>query len=84
MFDKRFDASHTFDTNICTEVVIIYVLLQVTEQSALIPFHHVIATVNVTVKDISEEAVDKSGSIRFLNITAERFITPEIDVSTKD
>lgn len=36
---------------------------------------------NVTIKVIPEEAVDKSGSIRFVNITAEEFITPESDVS---
>jgi hypothetical protein len=46
-----------------------------------VPFHWVEATVNVTVKEIPEEAVDKSGSIRFVNITAEEFIVPEADVS---
>lgn len=47
------------------------------------PFHWVEATVNVTIKEIPEEAVDKSGSIRFVNVTAEDFIIPEEDVSTE-
>lgn len=56
--------------------------LQVTEENEpLVPFHWVEATVNVTIKEIPEEAVDKSGSIRFVNITAEEFIVPEPDVS---
>lgn len=55
-----------------------------TEQSSNVPFHSVIATVNVTVKDIPEIAVDNSGSMRFLNITPEKFIIPESDVSTED
>jgi len=39
--------------------------------------HHTVdAVVNVTVREIPEEAVDKSGSIRFVGITAEEFITP--------
>lgn len=59
-------------------------LLQVTEENEpLVPFHWVEATVNVTIKEIPEEAVDKSGSIRFVNITAEEFIVPEADVSLK-
>jgi len=49
----------------------------VTEEAQLIPRHTVEATVNVTVKEIPEEAVDKSGSIRFAGITAEEFITPD-------
>ncbi|XP_014282551.1 DE-cadherin isoform X2 [Halyomorpha halys] len=36
--------------------------------------HSVTATVNVTVKEIPEEAVDKSGSVRLVGITAEEFI----------
>lgn len=56
--------------------------MQVTEQNEpMIPFHWVEAIVNVNVKEIPEEAVDKSGSIRFINITAEDFIRPEQDVS---
>lgn len=46
----------------------------VTEQSNLIPKHSVSADVTVTVKEIPEEAVDKSGSIRFINVTGEDFI----------
>lgn len=58
------------------------IILQVTEKhEPRIPYHWVEATVNVTVKEIPEEAVDKSGSIRFVNITAEEFIIPEKDVS---
>ncbi|GBO99509.1 DE-cadherin [Eumeta japonica] len=53
------------------------------ENEPLIPFHWVEATVNVTIKEIPEEAVDKSGSIRFVNITAEEFITPEYDGTSK-
>lgn len=51
------------------------------ENEPLVPFHWVEATVNVTIKEIPEEAVDKSGSIRFVNVTAEEFIIPEADVS---
>nr|UZM07822.1 cadherin 3 [Geocoris pallidipennis] len=47
------------------------------EKSHLINLHNVTATVNVTVKEIPEEAVDKSGSIRFGGVTAEEFI--EVD-----
>lgn len=36
--------------------------------------HDVEAFVDVTVKEIPEEAVDKSGSIRFTDITAEKFV----------
>lgn len=54
-----------------------------TEQSINVPLHSVIATVNVTVKDIPEVAVDNSGSIRFVNVTPESFIIPESDVSTE-
>ncbi|XP_063231568.1 DE-cadherin [Bacillus rossius redtenbacheri] len=48
----------------------------VTESAQLVPHHSVDAIVNVTVKVIPEEAVDKSGSIRFAGITAEEFIAP--------
>lgn len=50
------------------------------ENEPIVPFHWVEATVNVTVKHIPEEAVDKSGSIRFVNITAAEFIVAERDV----
>jgi hypothetical protein len=50
--------------------------VQVTEEAPGIKRHSVDATVNVTVKDISEEAVDKSGSVRLLGLTAEEFIQP--------
>ncbi|CAO1327367.1 unnamed protein product [Diamesa tonsa] len=46
----------------------------VTEESGYITRHEVYAVVNVTVRYIPEEAVDKSGSIRFYGITAEEFI----------
>ncbi|XP_063374480.1 DE-cadherin [Cydia amplana] len=56
----------------------------VTEQNEpIVPFHWVEATVNVTIKEIPEEAVDKSGSIRFINVTAEEFIVDEGDGSSK-
>ncbi|XP_026497557.1 DE-cadherin isoform X4 [Vanessa tameamea] len=62
-----------------------YVLrFNVTEENEpLVPFHWVEATVNVTIKEIPEEAVDKSGSIRFVNVTAEEFIIPEADGTSK-
>ncbi|XP_021942527.1 DE-cadherin isoform X2 [Zootermopsis nevadensis] len=49
----------------------------VTEEAPLIPRHSVDATVNVTVKEIPEEAVDKSGSVRMVGVTAEEFIKPQ-------
>lgn len=42
----------------------------------MISHHSVEAVVNVTVKEIPEEAVDKSGSIRFVGVTAEDFVSP--------
>lgn len=45
-----------------------------TEESLLIERHSVDASVTITVKEIPEEAVDKSGSVRLLGITAEQFI----------
>lgn len=48
----------------------------VTEESKNIKRHSVMAEVIVTVKEIPEEAVDKSGSIRFYGITAEEFVEP--------
>uniref|UniRef100_A0A182XLI7 DE-cadherin n=1 Tax=Anopheles quadriannulatus TaxID=34691 RepID=A0A182XLI7_ANOQN len=47
----------------------------VIEQSSHFPRHNVTAKVTVTVKEIPEEAVDKSGSIRFHNVTAEEFVS---------
>jgi hypothetical protein len=49
---------------------------EITEQGAKIPKHTVNSTVVVTVKEIPEEAVDKSGSVRLAGISAEEFITP--------
>lgn len=51
---------------------------EVIEESRYVPRHTVHATVNVTVKLIPEEAVDKSGSIRFSGITDEEFIAPNV------
>lgn len=53
----------------------------VTEEARDIPRHSVSATVKVSVKEIPEEAVDKSGSIRFYAITAEEFIAVPTDGS---
>uniref|UniRef100_A0A6B2EJU5 Cadherin egf lag seven-pass g-type receptor n=1 Tax=Phlebotomus kandelakii TaxID=1109342 RepID=A0A6B2EJU5_9DIPT len=53
----------------------------VTEESRDIPRHSVIAEVTVTVREIPEEAVDKSGSIRFYGVTAEEFIVQPTDGS---
>lgn len=49
---------------------------EVTEESTLIPSQKAFATINVIVKEIPEEAIDKSGSIRFYGITAEEFVSP--------
>lgn len=46
----------------------------VTEESREVPRHSVTAKYVVTVKEIPEEAVDKSGSIRFYGTTAEEFL----------
>ncbi|KAF7994833.1 hypothetical protein HCN44_004305 [Aphidius gifuensis] len=58
----------------------------VTEASLLIESHTVNAQVSITIKDIPEEAVLRSGSIRLLNITQEEFIIKDIDTkkSIKD
>lgn len=53
----------------------------VTEESRTIARHSVTAEVVVTVKVIPEEAVDKSGSIRFYGTTAEDFIEVPTDSS---
>jgi hypothetical protein len=42
------------------------------------------AKVRVTVKEIPEEAVDKSGSIRFVDITAEKFVDDGNQISPKE
>jgi hypothetical protein len=51
--------------------------VQVTEEAPLIERHSVDATVNVTVKYIPEDAVDNSGSVRMVGLTAEEFIQPD-------
>ncbi|XP_049959690.1 DE-cadherin [Schistocerca serialis cubense] len=48
----------------------------VREEGIFVKEHEVNAYVNVTVKEIPEEAVDKSGSIRFYGVTAEEFVAP--------
>ncbi|KAK0157584.1 hypothetical protein PV328_011310 [Microctonus aethiopoides] len=50
---------------------------EVTEETLIIPRHTVNAYVNVTIKDIPEEAVIKSGSIRFIGIDSKAFVTPD-------
>lgn len=52
-------------------------MFTVIEEAPMIPRHSVDATVNVTVKDIPEEAVDRSGSVRMVGLTAEEFIQPD-------
>lgn len=47
----------------------------VTEESKIVSRHYVNAVVRVTIKVIPQEAVDKSGSIRFYGITAEEFVS---------
>ncbi|KAB0801471.1 hypothetical protein PPYR_05825 [Photinus pyralis] len=55
------------------------------EHLPLIPRHEVEASVEVTVKEIPEEAVRKSGSIRLSGITIEDFIAKDSNgVSRKD
>lgn len=57
----------------------------VTEKGHSIPVHQVSAYVNVTVKELPKEAVDRSGSVRFYGITAEQFVEPnEFGVSRKE
>lgn len=50
---------------------------RVTEESAWIDKHEVYATVTITVKDIPEEAVRKSGSIRMRGTSTEEFVTKD-------
>ncbi|KAK0161393.1 hypothetical protein PV327_009868 [Microctonus hyperodae] len=62
-----------------------FLKFQVTEETLMIPRHTVNAYVNVTIKDIPEEAVMKSGSIRFYGIDSEAFITPnDLGISKRD
>ncbi|XP_050595073.1 DE-cadherin isoform X1 [Bombus affinis] len=57
----------------------------VTEYSIHIPRHQVNAYVNVTVKMLPEEAVARSGSVRFFGMTATEFVAPgESGVSKKE
>ena len=56
---------------------------RVIEESDIISRHEVEASVEVTIKEIPEEAVDKSGSIRFYDISAEKFID-ENPISPKE
>ncbi|XP_025194494.1 DE-cadherin isoform X1 [Melanaphis sacchari] len=56
---------------------------EITEQGTKIAKHTVNSTVVVTVKEIPEEAVDKSGSVRLAGISAEEFITPGPDNVSK-
>ncbi|XP_034179895.1 DE-cadherin [Osmia lignaria lignaria] len=57
----------------------------VTEHSLLIPRHQVNAYVNVTVRELPEEAVSRSGSVRFYGMNAEEFVAPdESGVSKKE
>lgn len=59
----------------------IYVLdFLVYETSSSFNAHQVDATVEITVREIPEEAVRKSGSIRFHGMTAEEFIMPRYDM----
>jgi hypothetical protein len=59
----------------CSDVL--FADVQVTERAATIQQHSVDATVNVTIQYISEEAVDRSGSVRMVGVTAEEFIQPD-------
>ncbi|XP_062128404.1 DE-cadherin [Drosophila sulfurigaster albostrigata] len=56
----------------------------VTEVSPLIERHEVDADVTVLIRELPEEAVDKSGSIRFVNVTKEEFISVSRDVQADD
>ncbi|XP_054736553.1 DE-cadherin [Anastrepha obliqua] len=56
----------------------------VTEESTFIPRHSVDADVTIIVRELPEEAVDKSGSIRFFNITKEQFIAVARDAQADD
>nr|BAA05942.1 DE-cadherin [Drosophila melanogaster] len=56
----------------------------VTEDSMFVPRHSVDAYVTVVVRELPEEAVDKSGSIRFINVTKEEFISVPRDFQSPD
>lgn len=62
----------TMHENVAEGIYKLY--FNVTESSRVFETHSVIAIVDVTVKYIPEEAVDKSGSIRFKDLSPERFI----------
>uniref|UniRef100_A0A8D8QW96 DE-cadherin n=2 Tax=Cacopsylla melanoneura TaxID=428564 RepID=A0A8D8QW96_9HEMI len=85
VFKWRAGAHRYFDLNSANGMITMrngthegsYLLhFNVTEESASFKRHTVEATVNVTVKVIPEEAIDKSGSFRLSGITAEEFIEP--------
>ncbi|XP_033248054.1 DE-cadherin isoform X1 [Drosophila miranda] len=62
-----------------------YVLeFTVDEESTYIPYHSVDADVTVVIRELPEEAVDKSGSIRFINITKEEFIYVPRDMQSPE
>ncbi|XP_030373740.1 DE-cadherin [Scaptodrosophila lebanonensis] len=56
----------------------------VIEESTSISRHSVDADVTVIARELPEEAVDKSGSIRFINITKEEFISVPLDAQADD
>lgn len=57
---------------------------KVTEESALIERHTVEAIVNITVSNIPQEAVVRSGSMRLSGMDAETFVARVDGVSPKD
>jgi len=59
-------------------------VFKVTESSPHISEHSVDAEVTVLVRELPEVAVDRSGSIRFFNITKEEFISVDRDVQADD
>ncbi|KAH8372765.1 hypothetical protein KR009_004527 [Drosophila setifemur] len=56
----------------------------VTESSMFVPTHSVDADVTVVIRELPEEAVDKSGSVRFINVTKEEFISVPRDIQSPD
>lgn len=57
----------------------------VTEKNHFGHPHQVHAYVNVTVKELPQEAVERSGSVRFYGINAEQFVEPDVSgVSRKE
>ncbi|EDW32821.1 GL10186 [Drosophila persimilis] len=62
-----------------------YVLeFTVDEESTFLPYHSVDGDVTVVIRELPEEAVDKSGSIRFINITKEEFIYVPRDMQSPE